>query len=105
MADLFLALLEMLRDHNSVKICDLVCNFLMLWALNYTVYVVYLAVAFNFGSLANHVNITKLNVHRLGCKHGFLSIQYSQLPIKNLANCIFRTNHQLFDLPITPRIW
>ena len=29
---LFLALLEMLRDHNSVKICDLVCDFLVLWA-------------------------------------------------------------------------
>ena len=45
-----------------------------------------------FGGLANHVNITKLNVCHLGCKHGFLSIQYLKLPIKTLANCIFRVN-------------
>ena len=42
-----------------------------------------------------HVNIAKLNVCHLACKHGFLSIQYSKPPIKNLANCIFRANHQI----------
>ena len=51
-------------------------------------------------NLVNHVNIAKLNVHHLGCKHGFLSIQYSKPPIKNLANCIFRVNRQIFDSPI-----
>ena len=50
-----------------------------------TVYVVYLAVAL-FGALANHVNIARLNVRYLGCKHEFLSIQYSKSPNKNLAN-------------------
>ena len=49
----------------------------------------------------NHVNIAKLNVCHLYCKH---SIQYSKLPIKNLANCIFRANCQIFDLPIIPCI-
>ena len=52
----------------------------------------------------NHVSIAKLNVHHLGCKHGFLSIQYSKLPNKSLANYIFRANHQIFDSPIIPRI-
>ena len=33
-------------------------------------------------NLANHMNIAKLNVRHLGCKHGLLSIQYSKLPIK-----------------------
>ena len=56
-------------------------------------------------NLTNHISITKLNVRHLGCKHGFLSIQYSKLPIKNLANCIFRPNCQIFDSPIIPRIW
>ena len=45
----------------------------------------------------NHVNIAKLNVCHLCCKHGFLTIQYS---IKNLANWIFRANRQIFNLPI-----
>ena len=61
-----------------------------------TIYVVYLAV----GSLANHINIAKLNVCHLGCKHKFLSIRCSKSPNKNLANCIFRANRQIFDLPI-----
>ena len=52
----------------------------------------------------NHINIAKLNVHHLGCKHGSLSIQYSKMPIKNLANCIIRVNCQIFDSPIIPRI-
>ena len=52
----------------------------------------------------NHVNIAKLNICHLGCKHGFLSIQYSKPPIKNLANCIFRANRQIFDSPIIPHI-
>ena len=37
-----------------------------------------------------------------GCKHGFFSIQYSN---KNLTNCIFRANYQIYDSPIIPRIW
>ena len=41
-----------------------------------------------FGGFTNHVNIAKLNVRHLGCKHSFLSIQSSKLPNKNLANCI-----------------
>ena len=48
----------------------------------------------------NHVNIAKLNVHHLGFKHGFLFIQYSKPPIKNLNNCIIRVNRQIFDAPI-----
>ena len=52
----------------------------------------------------NHIKIAKLNVHHLGCKHGFLSTQYSKLPIKNLAKCIFRANCQIFDSPIIPHI-
>ena len=57
-----------------------------------------------FGNLANQVNIAKLNVCHLSCKHGFLFIEYSKSPINSLANCIFRTNHQIFDLLIIPRI-
>ena len=53
-----------------------------------------------WGSLRLAPNIVKLNVRHLGCKHGFLSIQYSKPPIKNITNCIFRMNHQIFDLPI-----
>ena len=49
----------------------------------------------------NHINIAKLNEHHIGCKHGFLSIQHS---IKHLANCIFRANCQICDLPIIPCI-
>ena len=55
-------------------------------------------------NMANHVNIAKLNIHHLGCKHRFLSIQHSKPPIKNLANCIFRVNRQIFDSPIIPHI-
>ena len=40
----------------------------------------------------NHINIAKLNAWVSFC-------------IKNLANCIFRANHQIFDLPIIPRIY
>ena len=55
------------------------------------------------GGLTNHVNITKLTVRHLDCKHGFLSIQYIfKLLIKDLANYIFRVNHQIFDWPIIP---
>ena len=64
-----------------------------------TVDVVHLAVAliWQFGEF------TKLNVCHLGYNHGFLSIQHSKLPIiKNLANCIFRMNRQIFDSPIIP---
>ena len=57
-----------------------------------------------FGGLANHVSIAKLNVCHLGYKHGFLSIQCSKPPIKNLANCNFRANRQIFDSPIIPCI-
>ena len=49
----------------------------------------------------NHISIAKLNVRLLYCKHGFLSIQYSKKPFRNH---IFRTNCQIFDLPIIPRI-
>ena len=49
--------------------------------------------------MVSHVNIAKLNAHHSGCKYGFLSIQYSN---KNLANCIFRPNRQIFDSPIIP---
>ena len=49
------------------------------------------------------MNIAKLTVRHLGCNHGFLSIQYSKLPIKNLTNCIFRANCQIFDSLIIPR--
>ena len=59
---------------------------------------------FQFGGLVNHVSITKLNVCHFGCKHGFLSIQYSKPPNKILINCIFRENSQIFDLPIIPHI-
>ena len=52
----------------------------------------------------NHICIAKLNVRHLGCRHGFLSMQYSKLPIKMLAICIFRVIHQIFDSPTTPRI-
>ena len=52
----------------------------------------------------NYVYITKLNVHHLGCRHGFLSMQYSKPPIKTFANCIFRVIHQIFDSPIIPHI-
>ena len=52
----------------------------------------------------NHVNITKLNVRHLDCKHGLVSIQYSKPPNKNLTNRIFRANRQISDSPITPRI-
>ena len=58
-----------------------------------------------FGSgfnLANHVNITKLNVCHLGCTYGFLSIQYIKLSIRNLTNCSFRANCQIFNSPIIP---
>ena len=44
----------------------------------------------------NHVNIAKLNVRRLGCKHGFLSMQYSKLPFKNLANCTLERDRQIY---------
>ena len=47
--------------------------------------------------MANRINIAKLNVRHLDCKHGFLSIQYSKPPIKNLTNGIFRANCQLAD--------
>ena len=71
----------------------------------HTVCVIYLAVALIFGGLANHVNIAKLNVrHLIGSKHGFLSIQCSKSPNKSLTNCIFRTNCQIFESPIIPRI-
>ena len=50
----------------------------------------------------NHVYIAKLNVRHLGCNP--LSIQYSKSPNKNLANCIFRGNCQIFDSSIIPRI-
>ena len=73
--------------------------------IRYTVYVVYrlCGIPFmwyiwwwlQFGSLANHVNIAKLNACHLGCKHGFLSIQYSKTPIKNLTICILRANQQM----------
>ena len=53
----------------------------------------------------NHINIAKLNVRHLGCKHGFLSTQHSKPPIKNIANCIFTVNRQIFDLPIILCIW
>ena len=33
--------------------------------------------SFYFGSLANHVTITKFNIHHLDYSHGFLSIEYS----------------------------
>ena len=48
----------------------------------------------------NHITNAKLNIHYLDCKHRFLSMQYSYLPIKNLANWIFRANHQIFNSPI-----
>ena len=50
----------------------------------------------------NHVNIANLHVRHLGCKHGFLSIQYLKPPNKSLANCIFRVNCQILDSPILP---
>ncbi len=52
--------------------------------IHYTVYMVYLAVVLIwwFGKSCRYRQI------KLGCKHGFLSIQYSKLPINNLANCI-----------------
>ena len=53
-------------------------------------------------NLANDINKATLNVHHL---HWFPSIQYSQLPTKNLANRNFRANCQIFDSPIIPRIW
>ena len=59
---------------------------------------------FNFAGLANHLNIAKLNGRHLGYKHEFLSTQYSKPPIKNLVNCIFRANRQIFNSPIIPRI-
>ena len=37
--------------------------------------------SFYFGSLANRVTITKFNIHHLDYNHGFLSIEYSKLPI------------------------
>ena len=39
-----------------------------------------------------HVTITKFNVHHLDYNHGFLSIEYSKLPIKKPVNSIFRVN-------------
>ena len=48
-----------------------------------TKYVVLFGGYLNFGSLANFIRITKLNVHHLYCKCGFLSIQYTQ-------NCQFK---------------
>ena len=55
-----------------------------------------------FGSdfnLANHVNITKLNVCHLGCKHGSLSPLYQNcqlkiLPIAFLERIAKYLNHQ-----------
>ena len=37
--------------------------------------------SFQFGSLVNHITITKFNVCHLDCKYGFLSIEYSKPPI------------------------
>ena len=51
----------------------------------------------------NHVNIAKLNVHHLGCRHGFLSIQYSKPLNINHTNCNFRAIRQILDSPIIPR--
>ena len=55
-------------------------------------------------NLAKHICIAKLNVHHLGCRHEFLSMQYSKPPIKMLVNCIFKAIHQIFDSPIIPCI-
>ena len=55
-----------------------------------------------FGGLENHVYIAKLIVRHLGCRHGFLSMQYSKPPIKTFT--IFRAIHQILDSPIIPRI-
>ena len=64
----------------------------------HTIYVVYLAVAL-FDGLENHVNIARPNVHHPGNKHGSPSIPHSQSPHKDLANCIFRANRQIFNSP------
>ena len=77
---------------------------------NYTVCMIY-HIRGIFGGGFNLVEwqimsiIAKLNVRHLGCRHGFLSMQYSKLPIKTLTNCILRVIHQIFDLPIIPHIW
>ena len=67
-----------------------------------TVYVVYLVVALIrwFGESHKYISPNYVNVHHLGCKHGFLSIQF-----KNFANCIFGVNHPIFDSPVISHIW
>ena len=61
--------------------------------------------SFKLGSLVNCVTITKFNVHHLDYNHGFLSIEYSKLPIQNPINSMFRVNCQLQGLPIILVIW
>ena len=69
----------------------------------YTIYMVYLAVAliWRFGESCIYCQI-KCMPFRL--QAWALSIQYSKSLNKNLANCIFRGNCQIFDSAIIPRI-
>ena len=63
---------------------------------DYNAVYVYIRGIFGGGfNLANHIYIAKLNVRHLGCRHGFLSMQYLKSPIKMFANCIFRAIRQI----------
>ena len=73
-------------------------NYMYALAIAYTIYVV---------DFTDHVNIVKLSVCHLGCKHEheyefFPYKMHSKLPTKSLANCIFRANCQIFNLPMIP---